>query len=380
MLPALPRAPALVLLLLAVMSSAGCRREAETPVVEEDLAHPAAVVEHASPTQTDPSLPTRPAAPATPAAQPQSGNMLTMAETVAAQGDPHALAVAAMLRDAALSGAGPAGGDAPAPARRMDDTVRGWLDEAERRAPDDLIALLFAIYLERYDENRRQALIARWRRLEPRNLAPVLHAALPESLRFEQAQTTDVFDSHYDDMLRTLVLRLSRASMPAQSRPFTAQPGIAREEQDMAMAIAFWSAVAQPTFQRMAAPCRAQAMTGLRRAQCRWVAQVLMQRSDILVAESVGAGMAVRLAANPAERAQAEAYRREGEWLIARTSDAYRDDERRFVRRYRQVLFGAPQITERGLMRQLVAEAGYPPTPPPGWDRSHEVRRSGAGH
>jgi hypothetical protein len=369
----------LALLMVAAMSSTGCRRSTEAPVVEDEPERAASVAEEVTPARIDAPVASRPAVPARPAVPPGTQDMLTVAATVARQGDPQALAVAAMLRDAALSGAGPAGSETPAPANRMDDTVRAWLDEAERRAPDDLIGLLFAVYLERHDESRRQALIARWRRLEPRNLAPVLHATLPEPVLFEQAQTTDVFDSHYDDMLRTIVLRLSRASSDAQSRLFAAQPGIPRAEQEMAMAIALWSAVAQPAFQRVAASCRAQAMAGLRRGQCRWVAQVLMERSDILVAESVGADMAARLAATPAEGARAIAHRREGEWLTARLGDAYRDDERGFVVRYRQVLFAVPQITERAMMRRLVAEAGYPPTPPPGWDRRQEVRRSDAG-
>lgn len=360
----------LALLMFAAMASTGCRRSSEAPRVEDELERAASVAEDTAPAQIDAPVASRPAVPARPAVPPGTQHLLTVAATVARQGDPQALAVAAMLRDAALSGAGPAGSETPAPANRMDDTVREWLDEAERRAPDDLIGLLFAVYLERHDESRRQALIARWRRLEPRNLAPVLHATLPEPVRFEQAQTTDVFDSHYDDMLRAIVLRLSRASIDAQSRLFAGQPGMPREEQEMVMAIALWSAAAQPAFQRVTAPCRAQAMAALRRAQCRWIGQVLMRRSDILIAESIGVDMSARFASNAAERAEVTAYMREGQWLVGRMSDAYGNGERGYFRRYRQILFAAPQVTERGVMRQLVAEAGYPPTPPPGWNGS----------
>lgn len=369
----------LALLMVAAMSSTGCRRSTETPVVEDDPERTASVAEDTTPAQIDAPVASRPAVTARSDAPPGAQHLLTVAEAVAGQGDPQALAVAAMLRDAALSGAGPAGSETSAPANRMDDTVRAWLDEAERRAPDDLIALLFAIYLERHDESRRQALVARWRQMEPRNLAPVLHATLPEPVRFEQAQTTDVFDSHYNDMLRAIVLRLSRASSDAQSRLFAGQPDLPREDQEMVLAITLWSAAAQPAFQRMAAPCRAQALTVLRRTQCRWIAHVLMRRSDILMAESIGVDMSARFASNAAERAEVMAYMREGEWLLRRMSDAYGDDERNYFSRYRRALFGAPPLTERALIRQLVAEAGYPPTPPPSWDRTQEVRRSDTG-
>jgi hypothetical protein len=37
------------------------------------------------------------------------------------------------------------------------------------------------------------------------------------------------------------------------------------------------------------------------------------------------------------------------------------------ARRYTQLIRGGMHTTERMVMRQIVVEAGFPPTPPAGW-------------
>lgn len=296
--------------------------------------------------------------------------MLTLADDVAALGDGQALALAAMLRDGALLGAGPQGTVGPdAPPKRMDETVREWIDEAQRRAPDEVTVLVLAVYLERYDEARRQTLVARWRALEPQNLAPLFHTALSETALFEAAAATSGYDSHYDDVLRLFIDTLLRASPSALARMSGAQPGWAREEQAAALALVFWASSGTPPFQRLSTPCRGEDLPATRQQECRRIAEVLLRRSDVLIAEGIGAGIYLRGPGTATEKAEANVYKREGDWLGACMSLAYQRDPRGMVRRYAQLIRGGQHVTERAVMRQLAIESGFPPTPPAGWRR-----------
>lgn len=294
--------------------------------------------------------------------------MLTLADDVAALGDGQSLALAAMLRDGAMLGAGPQDTVvADAPPKRMDEKVREWIDEAQRRAPDEATVLVLAVYLERYDEARRQALVARWRALEPQNLAPLFHATLPESALFEAAAATSVYDSHYDDVLRLLIDSLLRASPSALARMGGSQPGMTREEQAAALALVFWASSGTPPFQRLSTPCRAEDLSATRQQECRRIAGALLHRSDVLIAEAIGAGIFLRGPGTAAEKAETKVYKRDGDWLGTCTSLAYQRDPRRLARRFAQLIRGGQHVTERAVMRQLAIESGFPPSPPAGW-------------
>lgn len=296
--------------------------------------------------------------------------MLALADDVARLGDAQALALAALLRDGALLGAGPRGAGAPAARpKRMDPKVREWIDEAQRRAPDEVTVLVFAIYVERDDPARRAALLARWRTLEPQNLAPVLHGSLPETALFEAASSASVYDSHYDDVLRLIIDTLPRISSQALARLGAASPGMTQDEQAAAMALVFWASLGLPPFQRISAPCRAADLPAARRQTCRQVAEVLLRRSDVLIAEAIGGSIFLRGPGTDAEKKDAEASRREGDWLMGCMQQAYARNPRAFTRRFAQLIRGGMHTTERMVMRQLVVEAGFPPAPPAGWRR-----------
>ena len=296
--------------------------------------------------------------------------MLALADEVAALGDAQALALAAMLRDGALLGAGPQGASAPETRpTRTDEKVRERIDEAQRRAPDEVTVLVLAVYLERYDEARRQALVARWRALEPQNLAPLFHATLPEAALFETAAATSVYDSHYDDVLRLIIDTLSRASSSALARASAASPGMTRDEQAAAMALVFWASSGTPPFQRLSTPCRAEALSAARQHECRRIAEVLLRRSDVLIAEGVGAGIFLRGPGTAAEKAEANVYKRDGDWLGACASLAYQRDPRGLARRFAQLIRGGQHVTERAVMCQLVIESGFLPLLLAGWQR-----------
>lgn len=294
-------------------------------------------------------------------------DMLALADEVAQLGDAQALALAALLRDSTLLGAGPQGTGAPAAQpKRMDPKVREWVDEAQRRAPDEVTVLVLALHLERHDEARRQALVARWRALEPQNLVPLLHSALPEPALFDAAAATSVYDSHYDDVLRLIIDTLSRASSSALARVSAASPGMTRDEQAAAIALVFWASLGSPPFHRISAPCRAADLTAARRQACRHVAEVLLRHSDVLIAEAIGGSIFLRGPGTDAEKHEAEASRREGQWLVGFMQQAYERNPRAFARRFAQLIRGGLHTSERMVMRQLVIEAGFPPAPPAG--------------
>lgn len=290
---------------------------------------------------------------------------LALADDVAALGDPDALAFAALLRDSEMDAARINGGAGPP--STIDAQVRRWRDEAERRGGSEITTLLMLLYLERGDTPRKRALVARWRRLEPHNLAPLLYDAAPGTDLLAAASATTVADAHYDDVLRAVVDALSRAASPTLSRLQAAESKDSPEGYKLTLAMAFWTTAALPPTHRITAPCREQPLASQRRAQCLHIARVLWHRSDIIVLDMVGTAMVRRLSDAAEEKAAAEAFRNEYAWLSSRITEAYRKDNRAYARRFMQGLFATPDVTERGMMRLLVAEAGFPPAPPPGW-------------
>ena len=197
-------------------------------------------------------------------------DMLAMADSVARHGDAQALVLAALIRTSALPSAEDETSDTPAtPATPMDATVREWLDSARRQAPDDVVSLIVAIDLERFDETRRQALIARWCVLEPDNLAPILLARLPEEERFDAASATRAHDSHYDDFLSTIYDTLSRTVPAAQLRMQARQAGMTLPEFLASSAIAYRAAAVSPDYPQVITPCERKPLAGPRLAPSR---------------------------------------------------------------------------------------------------------------
>ncbi len=300
-------------------------------------------------------------------ARARRADTLALANDIAALGDPDALAFAALLRDSTMD-ANRINGGADLPAA-MDAQVRRWRDEAERQGGSEITTLLILLYLERGDTPRRRALVARWRRLEPHNLVPLLYEAAPGTDLLAAASATSVSDTHYDDVLRAFVGALSRASSPVLSRLQAAGSNESPEEFKLTLAMSFWAAVALPPMHAITAPCREDPLAAQRRAQCLHIARVLWHRSDILVFDMLGASIARRLSDAAEEKAAAEAFRNEYAWLSSRMTDAYDKDIRGYSKRFMHWLFAIPDVTERGMLRQLVVEAGFPPAPPAGWRR-----------
>lgn len=367
---------AAILVMLVLVSASGCRPDA-TPADTADRSKSSASVEADGEPDNEPT--SGPAASddvaGVPDANPQAlggddelsrQGTLALADDVAALGDAQALAFAALLRDSVVRQVPVDEGAQP---QDMDAEVRRWRDEAERRGGSEITTLVILLYLEPGDTPRRRELVARWRRLEPHNLVPLLYGSLSESDLLAAAAATSVSDAHYDDVLRAFIDMLSRASSPALPRLQAAQRTTSPEEYRLTLAMSFWATVALPPVQRIATPCREASLAESRREHCRHVASVLWHRSDVLVFDMVGASMVRRLSDSAEEKAAADAFRREYAWLSARMADAYSKDGRGYAKRFMHWLFTVPDVTERGMLRQLVVEAGFPPAPPAGWQR-----------
>lgn len=297
-------------------------------------------------------------------------DMLTLAADIATQGDARALALAAALRNGALGNATENGGDASA---GIDATVESWLDDAMARGPDDVTAIVLALYLDFRDTSRRRALIARWRTLEPGNMVPMMLASLPEGALFDAAASADRYDSHYDDALRATLEILARSRSPALARLRAGQWEQGLLAYEMTMAMAYHAASVTPGFSGIVSPCKSDAMDPGRKQQCRRIAGTLLDNADALIAEMIGAAMAKRLAASPAEHAGIEARQRELAWLSACLGAMTQIGQKAVMSRYAEILLGSTQITERRLMRRLVIEGGLPPTPPADWTAGDSV-------
>lgn len=298
-------------------------------------------------------------------------DMLALADDVALLGDARALALAAKLRSIGLWRE-PAQQNADRDVAN-DATIRRWLEDAERLAPDDVTALVLSMDMLARDKARRSALIARWRRLEPDNLVPIMHAELTEDALFEAATTATVFDSHYDDALRTGIDLLSRVSSPTLARMRERSPEVGPEGHDAAMIIAFWAASVMPGYQRVSTPCRAEDLSDVRLRQCDRIARALMHRSEDLIAEMIGVAMVRRLPTfSPEERAAAEAMDREKDWLLYRTGELSQRDLHAYMTHFVAALRASPQTNERELMREVLRASGIPIAPPAGWRKDQD--------
>lgn len=305
-------------------------------------------------------------------------DLLALADDVAVLGDARALAIAATLRGIGLWREAP-GKDAGT-VKAPDARIRHWLDESERLAPNDVTALVLSLDMLKTDAARQSALHARWRRLEPDNLVPILHAALPEDALFQAAATATVFDSHYDDAIRAGIDTLSRVSSPALTRLRERSPELGPDGHDVTVVIGFVVASALPAFQNVSAPCRAQSLSDLRLQQCDRIARTLAQHSDIMIAEMIGIAMIGRLSTADAEdRSTAEAMDREKDWLIHHSGALSQRELRAYMTRFAVALRETPQIGERELMRKVLQASGVPTVPPADWRPARASVSTGAG-
>ena len=303
-------------------------------------------------------------------------DMLALADDVALLGDARALALAAKLRSIGLW---------PEPAQQdagrnvandvaNDATIRRWLGDAERMAPDDLQVLLLSMDMLARDKDPQAALIARWRRLEPDNLVPILHAELPEDALFEAAAKATSFDDHYRDLILAGVDTLSRVSSPVLARMRARSPEHGPEGHDAVMVIAFWAASVAPGYQKLSTPCRAEGLSDPRLRQCEHIARVMVASKGSLLTEMIGTAVMRRLPTTTAEDLAAfDAMEREKDWLLHRTSELEQRDSRAYMMHFIAALRASAQYDERALMRDVLHAYGVPTSPPAGWRKDQNA-------
>lgn len=293
---------------------------------------------------------------------------LRVSEALAARATARDLALAAILRRMALwSEAAADGRDPSTIGVRADARAQVWLARAEAAAGGQ-DALLQTLLVAADEDNRggvRARAAARWQALEPDNLAAwlagneagVMLAALPRATRY---------DGHLYPRVRLIADALAAFPPTDDERAALLPPDARVDDAQLAViaALGIDLAVAMPAFNGLTQQCRdpALAATPGRREACRHVAQGLVS-SDTLLAESVGIGMLDRLAATPAEQAEARRLRRGFDWRMQQRIALDGEDGANFIR-----LFRDPSVRdERELTGRMLREAGIPREPPPGW-------------
>ena len=294
--------------------------------------------------------------------------LLSMAEDLAEEDGPRALALAARLRTMALEAEAYNAGRGP-PFEIVDAKIARWLEQAERAGADDpvVIALIMPL-LRAIDPQRHADAVRRWRDAEPDNLVPLLHADLSADALLEAARGTIRSQDHFFEIMRLTaqVVERPRSGPVARVLQRVSQPAGEGGRATYAATLGTRIASANlPQYAGLTQACRAP--EGLRRLQCRHIAEVLTTRGGTLIEHLVGVSLLRDTAEDDAQRAQAAALRRRYDWLIARNAElSGRNLEDHAARLLAQV-GKAPQSSEVEMLAQLLLDLGIASEPPAGW-------------
>lgn len=287
---------------------------------------------------------------------------LALAET----GRPRALAFAALLREA-----GPpreSDDDGPPP---PDPHVRAWRETAFARTGADLPALLLLLAGGDDDPIRAEAL-ARWRQLEPTNLAPWLaDAGAPPRQVLEAARTATRVDGHVYAQLRAM-LEAYRSHPPLAEEAVLLHDDDGRPMSPDGYAAVHGMgllAIAMPNLQPLLDFCRetaAVAPTSIQAGDCRRTGE-LLTTADTSLMRALGFALAGAMAADGPARRDVDTARRRFDWQMLEwgrlSLSAPGGGIEDFVRLLRD-----PAISdEPALVERLLREAGVPLDPPAGW-------------
>lgn len=294
------------------------------------------------------------------------------ASALAATGKPRALAFAATLLAVAnwqppiAPGADDGQPSQPVPA---DPRIGKWRAQAAASAAKDVIANALLMTDDKGSSIRAQA-AARWRAVEPDNLAPLLMSNVDVDALLAQARTARRFDLHYYDKLRWMQQALvAHPPTPAELATLTGDDTPTPAELAIVTATGIDAATAMPGLGPVSQACRSDASRAMpqRGEDCRHLAQVLAHASDTLLGSSFGIAMLARLANSPAEVATARELRRQYAWRqqqwLELTRKQPRDGMPDFVR-----LLADPAIkSEPQLIERLLQENSIPLQAPAGW-------------
>lgn len=239
---------------------------------------------------------------------------------------------------------------------------------------DDPLALSLALQagISSADKAVVAAASERWKKLEPDNLAPILWIGQTPDKTLEAARSTTRYDSRSYEQIRFMMEVFQRVPMNrTEIGEGYREVGDTDEARAALNAFSLWAAYGIPAFQDVVNACRDQTLHAVvrRPADCRHVAAVLANESDVLIAQGIGIAMLKRTASSAEEQAQAQALKRDMDWqlhqryLSGADSQALRDDVTSMLR-----LLRSPGInSERQMSEAILSERGIALTPPADW-------------
>lgn len=304
-----------------------------------------------------------------------------MAGELAASGKARELALAATLlalatreppQDAGVEG------DAPSQPAPRDPRIDQWRRLASARAGSDVLANVLLMQADSgtaADTQVRAEAIERWRMLEPGNLAPRLYAGADIDLLLADARLMDRHDMHWYAQARWLQSAFLAHPQTDAERAAIVQAQDAVDEalppgETAAMAgMGIMLAAALPGLQPLTEACRDEALssTPTRREDCRHVAQVMADTSDTGLGTNIGIALLEQVAANGAERAQAQARRRRMDWQMLAWGRAAASQPNGGATQFVRLLRDPSVRSEQDLAERVLEEAGIPLDPPAGW-------------
>ena len=300
-----------------------------------------------------------------------------VAEQLATSGEARDLAFAATLLEGAgqaALGAGPPEGDVPSQAAPRDPRVDKWRQLASARAGSDVVANLLLLQGDRAaDATVRKQALERWRKVEPDNLAPRLYAEGAVTDWLPQAGRHARLDQHYYEQLRWMQAALA-ALPPGMDEAGVSGGGDLPADAAAAVAAAgILAAAVVPGLRPLSEACRDDALaTGpTRRADCRQVARVAADTADTSAGRMFGIGLLQATAATPAEQADAHERRRQLDWRMLAWGRVAGSQPDSGAVQFSRLLRDPSVRTERDLVERVLAEAGVPAEPPPGWQPPH---------
>ncbi|MGV8932700.1 MAG: hypothetical protein ACOH1R_11405 [Luteimonas sp.] len=306
------------------------------------------------------------------------------ASQLAASGQPRELAFAATLRQfaslSALQAAQPAG-DVPSRASAGDPRIGKWQALASARAGKDVLAnvLLMGAGSASDAAVRRQA-AARWQRVEPDNLAPLLFTDMPVEALLAAARTRARFDLHFYDQARWMQAALLAHPPTAGERQVLlgGEPGASMEELSMVTSLVLLGAgaIAMPSLQPLTEACQGNALASIatRRDACRHVAALMAETSDTNLGVSIGLALQERLANTQGEHAAVDATRRRFDWQMLQWGRVAASQPRDGAAQFAEWLRDPAVDSEHAMVERVLRAAGVPLDPPAGWQAPQRGR------
>lgn len=250
--------------------------------------------------------------------------------------------------------------------------ISGLLEKAS--GADDAVALSIAMQaaVKRRDQQAISSTAARWRAVEPDNLAPRLFTGEAVGAVLAGARDTTRYETHAYDQIRLMTSVFKRWPMSREEMgPAYTKAHAGDEERAAVNSFAIWAASGIPAFQKLSNACRDEALLSApeRRDDCLHVARVMAGNSSDLLSKGIGISILERAAITPEDVASAVALRRNKEWqqhqyYAVLTNEM---DERQQVSDMVRLLKTPGVDNEIELMEAALREKGVALIPPKDW-------------